>query len=96
MILEWVFFFDNKENHIDKLELTLFGDLNISKINSPYNILECDCNLYYEQIDRNTKIFTDNSNMKKEAENFLLKFGLKLSDLRKDLKSKINAKNTYY
>ena len=88
-------FFDNKENHIDKLELTLFGDLNISKINSPYNIFECDCNLYYEQIDRNTKIFTDNSNMKKEAENFLLKFGLKLSDLRKDLKSKINAKTIY-
>lgn len=85
-------FFDNKGNKIDKLRISLFGDLNISNINNPFNIFKYDADLYYEQMEKDTTIYTDNTIMKKKAEEFLSKFNSNLSSVKRNLKTSINAK----
>ena len=97
--LEYIFydpkqncFYDKNEIKIEKLKLALFADLNINKINNPYNIFRTDYNLYYEQINKDDKIYTNNSIMKKKAEEFLLQFKIDLTNVKRSLKNLLNEK----
>ena len=86
------FFYDKNEIKIDQLKLALFADLNINKINNPFNIFRTDSDLYYEQINKEAKIYTDNSIMNKKAEEFLSKFNTNLINVKRSLKNILNDK----
>jgi len=86
------YFYDKNEIKIEKLILTLFADLNINKINNPYNIFRTDYNLYYEQINKDDKIYTDNSIMIKKAEEFLYEFKINLTNVKRSLKNLLKEK----
>ena len=86
------FFYDKNEIKIDQLKLALFADLNINKINNPFNIFLTDSDLYYEQINKEAKIYTDNSIMNKKAEEFLSKFNTNLINVKRSLKNILNDK----
>ena len=86
------YFYDKNEIKIEKLKLALFADLNINKTNNPYNIFLTDCNLYYEQIYKDDKIYTNNSIMNKKAEEFLFQFKINLTNVKRSLKHLLNEK----
>ena len=97
--LEYIFydpkkkiFYDKNGIEMKKLRLDLFSDLNINKINNPYNIFRTDSNKYYEQINKDYKVYTDNSIMKKKAEEFLSEFNTNLSNVKRDLQNLINER----
>ena len=72
--------------------MVLFADLNINKINNPYNIFRTDSKLYYNQINKDDKIYIDNSIMNKKAEEFLSQFNTNLVNVKRSLKNLLNEK----